>query len=535
MLYIAHPYYKRQNMIKELTEMVSLAEQAFPNPEDLLLFYSGNNRDVMRLFHAVQVHNFRIEADAIQKSNVGERTKFRQVARELMRCLEQMVLHISFDKGIFDPFNNCRFRGFQLIAISKSLAIQSCKHASRKTAEELLKIGLEYARPEFVVEAAKSLMHFVCVSGEATHEFESYQKLYETYSKWRTLEENAIIALDWISLFYTNRKALQKEHAVTANNYLNEMRPYVDKIPSHSFHLAYYLLDSMRYHIEANYPAAAISNDKAVEYFSNRQYSCNGTLRILYYHGITNCVYLAQYEKGERLLKKALDQVLVGNDHWFNTLEIGFYLKMHSEDYFGAAQLYNMAFRHKRFYVLRDTQRETWQILEAYLFIVCHLADVKLPESLAPKVKSRRFRNEIKSFSHDKTGMNIAILAANVLLEFLEGKDNELWDRIAALEKYRERYLRNSEDTHRSQLFIKILVVLSKYNYDGDKFLDKAQPYLFELRTAPLQLTNQAHELEIVPYERLVRLMAVALAKRKGRPAGIQFTQKLERAVGLSR
>jgi hypothetical protein len=131
--------------------------------------------------------------------------------------------------------------------------------------------------------------------------------------------------------------------------------------------------------------------------------------------------------------------------------------------------------------------------------------------------------------------MNIAILAAEVLLEFVEGKEDVLWDRIAALEKYRERYLRNSEDTHRSQLFIKILVILSKYHYDGDKFLDKARPYLLELRTAPLQLTNQAHELEIVPYERLVRFMAEALVKRKGRSVGQQFSQKLERVVGVVR
>jgi hypothetical protein len=366
-------------------------------------------------------------------------------------------------------------------------------------------------------------------------EYEEYRKLFETYAHWRLIEERAVISFDWVSLFYAKKKALQRENAVTVQGFLEELSPYVDVIPSHNFHMAYFLLDSMQHQIEANYRAAAFSNDKAVAYFSSREYPCSGTLRIFYYHGIINCVYLAQYEKGEHYLQQALDQVLVGNNHWFNTLEIGFYLKMHNEDYRGAAELYATAVKHKRFIVLRDTQRETWQILGAYLYIVCQLIGIHLPEGLAPKVKSSRFRNEIKDFSHDKTGMNIAILAAEVLLEFVEGKEDVLWDRIAALEKYRERYLRNSEDTHRSQLFIKILVILSKYHYDGDKFLDKARPYLHELRTAPLQLTNQAHELEIVPYERLVRLMAEALVKRKGRGVGQQFSQKLERVVGVAR
>jgi hypothetical protein len=123
--------------------------------------------------------------------------------------------------------------------------------------------------------------------------------------------------------------------------------------------------------------------------------------------------------------------------------------------------------------------------------------------------------------------MNIAILAAEVLLDFVEGKEDELWDRIAALEKYRERYLRNNEDTHRSQLFIKILAILSKYNYDRNKFLEKAEPYLAEMRAAPLQLSNQAHELEIVPYEQLVQAIATQLNRRWGQKMELPFGQRI--------
>ncbi len=519
-------------MIKELTELVCLTEQALPNPEELLGYFANNNRSVLRLFHAIQSSNFRTEADAVAAANVGERTRFRQVAKELQRCLEQMVLHIGYDKEVFDPLNHGRFKGFQLTAIAKSLNIQACKNASKKVAEELMKIGLDYGRPEFVAEAAKAMMNYVCVSGGSMHEYESHRKLFETYAKWRAIEERAIIHFDWVTLFYANKKALQRDNAVMAQCHLEEMKPYVGVIPSHNFHTVYFLMDAMRHQIEANYRAAAASNEQAIEFFSKRDYDCKGTLRIFYYHGITNCVYLGQYEKGERFLKKALEEVAVGNMHWFNTLEIGFYLKMHNEDYLGAAEMYALAVRHRRFNVLRDTQRETWQILGAYLYIVAQLTGVAFPEGMVPKVKSSRFRNEIKDFSQDKTGMNIAILAAEVMLGFLEGRDDDLWRRVAALEKYRERYLRNSEDTHRSQLFVKILVILSKYNYDGEKFLDKVQPYVDELRLAPLQFTNQAHELEIVPYERLVRLLAEALEKRKGRGLGGAFVQKLERAVG---
>ena len=48
-------------MIKELTELVSLTEQALPNPGELLSFFSNNNRDTLRLYYALQSNNFRTE------------------------------------------------------------------------------------------------------------------------------------------------------------------------------------------------------------------------------------------------------------------------------------------------------------------------------------------------------------------------------------------------------------------------------------------------------------------------------------------
>lgn len=508
-------------MIKELTELVSLAEQAIPNHENLLNFFSKNNRDVLKLFHAVQGNSFRTEAEAIEKAKVGERTKFRQVAKELLRCLEQMVLMIDFDKQVLDELNHARIRGFQLMAAVKSLAPLACTNGAKRVAEELLKIGQQYARPEFVVEASKVLMDYTSIAGDDIEHFEYYLSMYTEHTQWRLLEERILIYLNRIRLPYIKKKALQGENAAYALRYVNEFEQYVGVIPSHSFHIAFYSLKSKMYMIEAQYQEATKIHEEAIEYFKARPYPCNTALNIFYYSEIANCVYLCHYERGRECFQKALDMALVGSVNWFNTLEIGFYLRMHEQNWAGAAEVYASATRHKRFNTLRDTRREIWHILGAYLYIMQKLTGAVLPEGMIPKIRSSKFRNDIKDFSHDKMGMNIAILAAEVLLDFVEEKDDELWDRIAALEKYRERYLRNNEDTHRSQLFIKILSILSKYNYDRNKFLEKAEPYLAEIRRAPLQISNQAHELEIVPYEQLVYAIAGQLNERRNRKSDV--------------
>lgn len=503
-------------MIKELIELVTLAEQSLPNHEALLNFLSKQDRDVLKLFHAVQANKFRTEAEAIEKAKVGERTKFRQVAKELLRCLEQMVLHIGLEKQVQDDFNHSRIRGLQLMAIAKSLGPLVCRNAGKKVAEELLKIGLQYARPDFVVEAAKVLMDYVSIAGDDLKAFDAYLQLYEEHSRWRLLEEKAQLYFDLVKIPLTKKKSLQRAYLALAQQYVDELEPFVGVAISHNFHLCFFSLKSYCYMVEAKYQSSSAVHDQAIHYFEQRPYGCDGTLNIFYYLEIANCVYLARYARGREFYESAIRLAGVGSINWFNTHELGFYLRMHDQDYAGAAEILGTVTRHKRFTVLRDTQRETWHILGAYLYIMQKLTGAELPEGLVPKVKSSKFRNEIKDFSHDKMGMNIAILAAEVLLDFVEEKEDELWDRIASLEKYRERYLRNQEETHRSQLFIKILTILSKYHYDRDKFLDKAQPFLAEIRISPLQLSNQSFELEIVPYEQIVLAIASQLNRRWG-------------------
>lgn len=503
-------------MIKELTELVILMEQSIPNHEDLLNFLSKNDRDALKLFHAVQANRFRTEAEAIEKAKVGERTKFRQVAKNLLHYLEQMVLCIGLDKQMSDDLSHSRTKGFQLMAIAKTLGPLACKNAGRKAAEDLLRIGQQYARPEFVVEAAKVLMDYASVAGDDLKEFDKYLALYEEYNQWRLLEERAQIYVDKLKTPFIKKKSLQKEHVILAQKHIDELAPFAGVAASHHFHLCYYSLQSVRYLTDAKYRLASDLHDEAILYFEARPYSCRNTLNIFYYLEIANCVYLVDYNRGGKYFQKAVEMASIGSVNWFNTLELGFYLRMHEQNYLGAAEIYVTATKHKRFTILRDSKREIWHILGAYLYIMQKLSGADIPEGMVPKVKSSKFRNDIKDFSHDKMGMNIAILAAEVLLDFVEEKDDELWDRIASLEKYRERYLRNNEDTHRSQLFIKILTILSKYNYDCNKFLDKAEPYLAEMRRSPLQLSNQAHELEIVPYEQLVRAIANHLKRRWG-------------------
>jgi hypothetical protein len=343
-------------MIKELIELVTLVEQTMPQHLAMLNFLSRNNTDVLKLFHVIQVNHFRTEAEAIEKAKVGERTKFRQVARDLLRCLEQMVLHIGAEKPMADDLTQGRIRGFQLMALAKSSGPLACKNAGKKAAEELLQLGLQYARPEFVVEASKVLMDYVSVAGEDLKEYATYLKLYETHNQWRLLEEKAQMYYNQVKLPYAKRKSVQIGLATKARDFVEELKPFVGVALSHSFHVCYYHLESFQFIIEGKYRSASQVHQEAIAYFTSRAYPCQHSLNVFHYLEIANCVYLGRYERGGFHFNQALEHSSPGNVNWFNTLELGFYLRMHEQDYTGAAAVWHQATHHKRFTVLREAQ-----------------------------------------------------------------------------------------------------------------------------------------------------------------------------------
>ncbi|MCB0528632.1 MAG: hypothetical protein KDC65_09175, partial [Saprospiraceae bacterium] len=69
-------------------------------------------------------------------------------------------------------------------------------------------------------------------------------------------------------------------------------------------------------------------------------------------------------------------------------------------------------------------------------------------------------------------------------------------------EQYCYRHLRG-EDTQRSYNFLKMLLQIPMGQFDRKMVEPKAARYLEKLRAIPLQLANQTHEIEIIPYEDL--------------------------------
>jgi hypothetical protein len=176
-------------------------------------------------------------------------------------------------------------------------------------------------------------------------------------------------------------------------------------------------------------------------------------------------------------------------------------LAMHTKAYENAHEIFMKITNHNRINTMPGAIIEIWKIYEAYLYLLQGIGKLDQGQLLT-KFRLGRFLNDIPNFSKEKQGMNIAILIIQVLLYIQKRSFNKAIDRIEALEKYITRYLK-SEKTMRSYIFIKMLVAIPKHSFHKAAVLRHTQQLARKLETQPLEVADQDHKIEIIPYETL--------------------------------
>lgn len=491
-------------MIKELNELTWLVSGNVDRAEEHLAFLCKNKNEVMNLYRAVCDHHFRTDEEAIKGAGIGERTSFKKYGKMLVEHLRQLVFFLSPSN---DPYIRTRNDGFRALSILKLTDFSSSKYAARQIALDLLNNGLKNERPEWVVEAAHSLMDAMITGYDnKIGEFDRYADLFQEYKFYLDCEQKAKLYFDRIRINYVRKKGYRVEIIQQIEEFIEEFSSMASKIPSMRFNLCYYLVAYDRHFLTGNYGEALQVLEDAIRYFQSRPYQAHQVLLLFYYRKIMCYKQLERYEEGTETIREALKLSIDGTINWYATLEIHYYFSMRMGHYEQTLEIWQEATRHKRFSAQRETTQEIWNIFGVYTFLIYKFTKRTGLEKDFPRYRSAKFLNEVPVFSQDKKGINVAVLIAHVLLQFVEGKKDKIWERIEALEKFRERYLRSGE-AKRSENFVKILVAMARANFQRARYEPKVAPLLKRLKELHSDTSNQPYEMEIIPYLKLYELV----------------------------
>ena len=214
---------------------------------------------------------------------------------------------------------------------------------------------------------------------------------------------------------------------------------------------------------------------------------------------IASQMYLRRYEDTAHSFEESKDFVEKGtsnNKLKRRELKTSFYI--HTQNFEAAIRSYHATITSRDFKKLGNHNKERWRLLGGWLHVIQKLRNILSSDPI--KFRLSKFLNETAIFSKDKSGMNIQVILLQSAFHLMNGKYDQLIDRMEALEKYSRRYL-DPEENFRSRRMFQLVKLLVKNDFNAKATRNESAELLAEMSTQSSNIINEAHDIEIVPYE----------------------------------
>lgn len=403
--------------------------------------------------------------------------------------------------------------GAAMILISKN-----ARSSGINLLEKLFRHTEHFEFTELSLDIARVLrLHFGMLAGDEKRYLLYEAKLKECEELW-TIERQVETLYTDLVIRYVNSKSDKNAITEKAREFYEKARPLMAQASSFKVQMFGRLIETVIYDSQNDFISLMRVCDDAINYFEAKEYQSTLSLLVFYYNLVICHLSAGQFDKSWAILEKLEDYVEEGSFNWFKMKELGFFTAMHAKDYQHANLLYKQVTEYSLFEFLPSPVAELWRILGAYVNLLIFV-DLLRPEpngdQVASQIKFRlnRFLNEVPVFSKDKRGMNLPVLIAQFLFLLADGKSDACEERVEAMNKYRSRYLGDSETT-RSRIFFKMLALVPACGFNPEILVNKAQKLRNELDQTPWHMVPQSIEVEIMPYEHLWEIVLSCLGKQ---------------------
>lgn len=438
---------------------------------------------------------------------------------DLKARLQELLLNQLYTTELSTPGSNSRQRAyFECYRKWGQIKLLMGRNAWSNTvelAEETLKKSRKFELTEIVVDLIRTLrLYFGSIAG-VLKKYEEYSEMAEEWEDALHYENLAEALYTDLVVRFVNNKASQQDVHEHAKNCFEQLRPALERHQTYRLHLSGRLIENLIYTSINDYRKTIEVCEKAVRFFEAKDYPTKIPLQIFLYQEMVCYVQLKDFDRGRLAAERGLSLLNEGSFNWFKYQELLIYLSLHTRQYQETYRIFKQATHHRRFGALPKAIGETWRIIEAYLFYLVELEKVHPAEndSTFSRFRMARFVNEMPLFSRDKRGMNIPILIFQILSLIYNKRYDAAIDRMEAIEKYCSRYLRR-DDTFRSNCFIKMLLVIPAQGFHKTAVLRHAEKYHKMLLSMPIDMANQSHDVEIIPYEDLWEMALESLQNK---------------------
>jgi hypothetical protein len=442
------------------------------------------------------------EAKGLLYGKSEEASGYSNLKYKLKERLLDSVFLLDYKESNYTVRQKAFLDCYKRWAAAMILLIRNEKLNGIDQLEKLLRHTVKFEFTELTLDILRVLrLQYSTVDGDFKR-YENAREEYRKYEKIWMMESKAEDYYSDLMIQYTNSKSAHEDTTRKAKEYYAELEPFMQTCGSFKLHLFGRMIHVLIYNGVYDYAAVARICEDAIEFFDQKEYYSGLPLQVFYYNLIVCSLQLREFEKGQKYVDKTLGMFEEGSFNWFKLQELFFMLAMHTGHYEEAYRVYDRSVNHPKFPVNIPAISEMWAIYRAYLHYLIKIDKIRLGANQEGKFRMGRFQNEIPTFSKDKRGMNMAILVIQILYALSEKNYGDVAERIEGIQKYLGRYLRE-KDTYRSNTFIKMLLCLPETQYHREAVIRKTGKLLKQLESVPLEVANQTHEVEIIPFETL--------------------------------
>ncbi|MCB0553191.1 MAG: hypothetical protein KDD02_06530 [Phaeodactylibacter sp.] len=447
--------------------------------------------------------------------NAKNSTPYRKLKAMLRKRLISTLFSIDFKQPSYTDRQRAYYECHKEWAAAKILLGKNAWDACVEICERILKYAIKYEFTEMTLDLLRILrLHYSTRMGNQG-KFEEYKKMHQEYEAVFIAENKAELFYCELVMPYVKNQAAKEGLQELALQYFGEIKASMEEHSSYQLHLYGSMIRLMTFTMVNDYRNALAVCDDMIDFFEAKPYEANTPLQAAYYQKLVCHSQLRQFLQGKLAAQKCIALIEEGSVNWFRYHELYFSLAMQTGQYQEAFDIFYKVTAHRRFAYLPSNDQEIWIIYEAYLYYLADIEKISLPmgEERFNKFRLGRFLNQTPIFSKDKRGMNVAILVIQTLFLIQQKKYNRAIDRLEAIEKYCNRYLRK-DDTIRSYYFIKMLLAIPMASFHRRRVARHAAPYLEKLKKTPLESARQSYKIEIVPYEQLWEFALDSLEER---------------------
>lgn len=438
--------------------------------------------------------------------------RYRKLKTTLTYRLVDLLFLIDSNQPKYQEHGTAFQHANKYLAAAQILMARSAWQAARHLFLKALDIAQANEFTDIALQCLKQLRnHYGLMEGDSR----KYRKYDQQFKEALELQQAEIEVEEFYILLGRRefgRRGKRKKLHQQAVDICRKVDPLLERFDSARLHYHGRLLRVIRHMSDYNYRAAGEVCREALAFFESKPFRYRIGISSFTNNLLVCCTQLQQFDEGWRIFSNYSNLYPEGHFNWYNNRQMYLMLCMHTGRYQEAYQTFSQAVDHFRFSRLPARGREKWKIFEAYIHYLVAVGQVEpaSTDTRFSKFRLGRFLNEVPVFSKDKRGYNIPILIAQTLFLILQKRYQNALDRVEALDKYCSRYLR--KDVHfRSNCFIRMLMQVPISGFHRAAVERRAASYLEKLKSVPLEVADQPHEVEIIPYEELWTFVLASL------------------------